>query len=29
MLYLSGGIGKPRLFNTPEINMIYLNSIQK
>ena len=28
-LYVSGGIGKPRLFNPPEINMIYLNSVQK
>lgn len=28
-MYVSGGIGKPRLFNPPEINLLYLNSVQK
>lgn len=27
-MYVSGGIGKPRLFNPPEINLLYLNSVQ-
>ena len=28
-MYVSGGIGKPRLWNPPEINWIHLNSVQK
>ena len=28
-MYVSGGIGKPRLFNPPEINCCYLKSVQK
>ena len=28
-MYVSGGIGKPRLCNPPEINLIHLKSVQK
>lgn len=28
-MYVSGGIGKPRFWNPPEINLLYLKSVQK
>ena len=28
-MYVSGGIGKPRLCNPPEISVIHLKSVQK
>ncbi len=28
-MYVSGGIGKMRLFNPPEVNLLYLKSVQK